>query len=311
MLHSLLRFGYRCYFGAAMSLFSRYPIGTNVFDREWDALVLLDTCRVDALREIAWRYPFLGEVGRLVSVGSTSSEWMAQTFDRNHLDEIQQTAYVSGNAWAKYVFEDRQMPEQHGGAPFSSTDWNVVGADDFLMLEQVWRHSSDDDSLGHVTPRYVTDRAIRAAREYDPERLVVHYSQPHAPYTAEAIAEGRDELEVHEEGPKAIRRGVPRWKVWQSYIAHLDYVLEDLALLLDNLDAETVVISADHGEGFGTHLNEKFVYGHGPGLPHPAVKVVPWVVTTAEDTGDYEPTLEPMTTATRTAEEQLRKLGYL
>jgi hypothetical protein len=27
-------------------------IGTNVFDRDWDVLILLDTCRVDALREV-------------------------------------------------------------------------------------------------------------------------------------------------------------------------------------------------------------------------------------------------------------------
>lgn len=311
MLHSLLQFGYRCYFGAAMSLFSRYPIGTNVLDQEWDALILLDTCRVDALKEVAWRYPFLEEVDRLVSLGSTSSEWMAQTFNRDHLDDIQQTGYISGNAWAEYVFEDRQMPEEHGGAPFSFADWDVVGADDFLALEQAWKYGSDDDSLGHVAPRYITDRAIQIAREHEPEQLVVHYSQPHAPYTAEAIAEGRDELKPHEEGPKAIRHGIPRSKVWQSYITHLKYVLEDVGLLLNNLNAETVVISADHGEGFGTQLNEKFIYGHGPGIPHPAVKIVPWATTTAEDTGNYEPTLEPATTATRTAEEQLQALGYL
>lgn len=311
MLRSLVQLGYRCYFGGAMSFLSRYPIGTNVFDREWDALILLDTCRVDALRQVARSHPFIGNVDRLVSLGSTSSEWMAQTFNRDYLDDIRQTVYVSGNAWAEYVFKDRQMPEEHGNAPFSFADWNVVNASDFLGLEQAWKYESDDDSLGHVAPRFITDRAIQMAREDDPERLVVHYSQPHAPYTAEAITEGRDELKPHEEGPKAIRRGVPRSDVWQSYIAHLQYVLKDVELLLNNLDAETVVISADHGEGFGTQLNEKFVYGHGPGIPHPVVKVVPWATTTAEDTGEYEPELEPTATATRTAEGQLQALGYL
>ena len=310
MLQSLLRFGYQCYFGAAMSVLSRYPIGTNVYDREWDALILLDTCRVDALREVAGGYPFVGEVERFVSLGSTSSEWMAQTFTQEYLDEVRQTAYVSGNGWTERVFEDRQMPEDHGDAPFSFADWNVAEADEFLVLEQAWKYETDDDSLGHVAPRYITDRAIQTAREYDPERLVVHYSQPHAPYTSEAIKEGRDELEPHEEGARAAR-DCPRSQVWKAYINHLRYVLEDVELLLNNLDAETVVISADHGEGFGTHLDEKFVYGHGPGLPHPAVKTVPWTVTTAEDTGEYEPTLDPAATGTRTAEDHLRALGYL
>lgn len=44
-------------------------IGTNVFDREWDALIVLDTARVDALRIVADEYNFIKNVESIWSVG--------------------------------------------------------------------------------------------------------------------------------------------------------------------------------------------------------------------------------------------------
>jgi hypothetical protein len=58
-----------------------------------------------------------------------------------------------------------------------------------------------------------------------------------------------------------------------------------VALLLENVDAERVVITADHGEGFG----EYGVYEHPVGCPAPTIKRVPWATTTAADTGSYVP----------------------
>lgn len=43
-------------------LTSRYPIGSNVFEENWDLLVVLDACRVDALRAVEDEYPFVGDV---------------------------------------------------------------------------------------------------------------------------------------------------------------------------------------------------------------------------------------------------------
>ncbi|TKX74502.1 hypothetical protein EXE46_09090 [Halorubrum sp. GN11_10-6_MGM] len=58
-----------------------------------------------------------------------------------------------------------------------------------------------------------------------------------------------------------------------------------MELLLDNIDAERVVITADHGEAFG----EYGFYWHKVACPLPIVRQVPWIETTAEDTGGYEP----------------------
>jgi len=51
----------------------------------------------------------------------------------------------------------------------------------FAALDEVWKYAWDDD-LGTVPAAAVTDRAVALARERDPERLVVHYMQPHHPF---------------------------------------------------------------------------------------------------------------------------------
>lgn len=98
--------------------------------------------------------------------------------------------------------------------------------------------------------------------------------------------------------------------VWNSYLADLRYVLDDVELLLKNLDADTVIISADHGEAF----SEYGVHGHEIGSFHPKVRTIPWVETSAVDEETYLPTIEAPETeselSTDEVEEQLSALGY-
>lgn len=303
----LLRELYKLYVGAWTTATSRYPIGMNVYEREWDVLVLLDTCRVDALQQVSDEYDFLGDIGKIMSVGSTSNEWIANTFSTNYRAEIAKTAYISANGYTQRVIEERKYPEVYLGDAETPPCWlkdNIVAIDDFLHVDQPWQYSSDDRP-GHVSPEIVTDHTISAAREYDPARLVVHYSQPHAPYAADAVHEERD-MKKHEQQPfQSLREGESRQKVWDAYINNLRMVLDNLSVLLENIDGGTVAISADHGEAFG----EWGIYGHLPGLLHPHVKWVPWVETSAHDSGSYTPTVEPTTISDET-EEHLRNLGY-
>jgi len=300
----LLKTGFDFYVGAAMSLFSRYPLGTNVFEREWDVLILLDTCRVDALREVAPEYDFISDVESTTSVGSTSSEWMACTFIDEYREELAETIYVSANGFDEQVLSNGNPPGDDRGP--SWTDWSTVTAEELLKLDQVWKYAPEPEH-GHVRPQYVTDRTIANAREYQPERLVVHYSQPHEPYTANADAEGRDELYPHEKQPWTyLQDGGDFDKVWNSYLDNLRLVLDEVSILLQNIDADTVAISADHGEAFG----EWGVNRHPIAIPHPKIKRVPWVTTTADDSGEYEPTLEP-SNQHKKVEDHLEDLGYL
>ncbi|MDG5776139.1 hypothetical protein VB773_02060 [Haloarculaceae archaeon H-GB2-1] len=267
---------------------------------------MLDTCRVDALRAVAPEYEFISDVDSIISVGSTSSEWIANTFRERYTPDINETAYLSANAFSERVIEERQFPIE---SPF--VDWRTVTADEFLLLDQAWRHGPDPE-YKHMSAEDLTDRAIVAAREYDPDRLIVHYSQPHKPYVANAKAEDR-ELRFFEREPfRALREGDTDYQtVWESYLDNLRMGLDSVERLLANIDADRVVLSADHGESFGEYGG--VIYGHPRAVPHPHVKRVPWAVTTAEDIGTADPDIDISGRATmqRDAKEHLQGLGYL
>lgn len=247
--------------------FGSHP-GRSIYDADWDVLVVLDACRTDLMREVADDYPFLGEVGTFDSLGSHSQEWMAANFGDDHREETRETAYVTANLFSE----------------------KLLDADSFALLDEVWRYGWDDE-LGTVPPRPVTDRAISVARERAPDLLVVHYMQPHVPF----IADG----EAGNLTPSAFGNGErfdSTWtdlqtgdldpeEVWSSYRANLEHVLNEVELLTQSIDAEKVVVTADHGNAVG----ESGVYEHPPGVPLSCLRRVPWCVTAGEDTGEYEP----------------------
>ncbi|WP_458187728.1 hypothetical protein [Haladaptatus sp. NG-WS-4] len=298
------------YLGPWFTLTSRYPFGTNVYDREWDALVILDACRVDALRAVADEYDFLDEsrIGSILSVGSGSYEWLVKTFTTDYLSDVRETALVTANGFDRGAFL-RQRYAPSVSLPFGWPRDNVVVAEDFKEYVPAWRHGHDDQ-LGNVPPRYLTDRAIGTARRVDAERYLFHYAQPHTPYMSRAARTGEKLMPVETKPWPALRRGdLSRAEAWDMYLDNLRYVLDDVELLFENLDAERVIISADHGEAFG----ECRIHGHPTGVPLSVVKRVPWAVTTAADEETYTPEAsterddegDPIA-----AEEHLEALGY-
>lgn len=279
---------YELYVGGLRRGNAVYSPGEHFFERDWDVLLLLDACRVDLMREVADEYEFLDEAGTHTSVGSSSIQWMERTFTDEYAEEFRDTVYVTGNPFSKRVLSD----------------------DDLLALDEVWRYGWDDDG-GTIPARSVTDRAVAAGREYDAERLVVHYMQPHFPSVPEPLTDGMNTETLGDgEGWDSpwhrLRRGeLDEEMVWSSYRENLRYVLDDVKLLLDNLDAERVAISADHANAAG----EFGVYGH-PKVPLKTLREVPWYVTSGTDTGEYEPELQP-DDGRGDIEEKLGALGYL
>lgn len=276
------------YFGVLRRLDVAWNLAPTVYDREWDLLIVLDACRVDLIRSVAAEYPFVRDVDRIASPASQSRKWLQSTFADEHADAVARTAYVTGNPYSEEVLDPR----------------------DLALLDEVWRYAWDEERAT-IPPRPVTDRAITAARERNPDRLVVHYMQPHLPSLT------HDDIEAR------IRRDDTGWvpghawdqleagdlseaRLWDAYRDNLRVVLDDVAVLLDNVDANRVVITADHGNAFG----EWGVYGHPPDMPLPSLHLVPWVETTATDRGSHEPaTYDREDDDAR--EERLRDLGYL
>ncbi|WP_262175434.1 hypothetical protein [Haloarcula laminariae] len=272
----------------------RLDYGANVFDREWDVLVVLDACRADLLRSVAPETDFLDAVETVRSVGSSSSEWLENTFpDR---PETGRTVMVTGNTWT-----DRYLD-----------------AEAFAALDEVWKYAWDDE-LGTVPAAAVTDRAIAAARERDPDRLVVHYMQPHHPFVPDPI-DGDDGIArtgSHSNSANpwvSLRQGeLTTARVRTAYEANLRYVLAEVSALVENVDGR-VAVTADHGNLFG----EWGLYGHPMQTPVPALLAVPWAETTGIDCESRTPSLEPPETlpvsrvyGADSDRDRLDALGYL
>ena len=265
--------------------------GVPIYEHDWDLLIVLDACRFDALRDVAADHEFIGEVSATESVGSYSLSWMERNFTERYADEMARTAMVTGN-------------------PFTET---ALSKSQFARLDEVWRHSWDKD-VGTIRPRALTDTAITVAREADPDRLIVHYMQPHAPFTTHPeLQQGPLADEWADATDKSVwmrvqEGDVPLERAREAYYDELRMVLADVELLLENVDAETAVITADHGEAMG----EYGIYGHARGVAIDALRIVPWAETTAIDTHSYEP--EHASTDSQIEEnqtERLRDLGYL
>lgn len=139
-------------------------------------------------------------------------------------------------------------------------------------------------------------------REHSFDRIIVHFTLPHLTFVADALewepgdidslmndpVMGR-ELKPEEESHAPVQRGeVPAAESYDLYRKNLRLGLEYVNILLENYDAERVVVTSDHGEGFG----RKSVYGHPYGYPFSPIKTVPWAETVAVDEETYEPRYE-------------------
>ncbi len=307
---------YSWYVLGNLGVTTRVTAGRNIYESEWDALIILDALRTDALKSVADEYDFIGEIDEVTSVGSTSKEWLLKTFTEEHAGDIEETMYVTGNGFVHWL-EDESVDYLDFSATSKSTierfdvlngllQRDVVSASTFGHIEKLWPLSESNPVAPTPLADAVTDHAIVHGRNLEMDRLVVHYMQPHAPYLPAALERGHaTEMEM---SPfrALIDEDASEEEIWRLYLDNVRYVLDSVDNLLKNLDADKVVITADHGELFG----EWFMYGHAVGFPHPKLKQVPWVETTATDTETLDPDPERPNGADASVEDHLAQLGY-
>lgn len=288
---------------------SRFSIGENIFESEWDLLIILDTCRPDALNAVAKEYPFIDNVDTKYSVGGDSLEWMAKTFESKYQDIINNTALITSNPHSLTVFEHQLETDQHGRRDTEKIRWanrygdySFVSTTDFGKYVSLYEFSIENNQSAYPSPRAVTDHGIATDRESDFDRIILHYMPPHRPY----LAPNRDEDEISENNrlTEEDLRKSRRDNIFDAYLDNLRWGLDEVSLLLENVNREKVVITADHGENFN-----KFFPNHFLGSFLPTVRKVPWVETTGRDQGTYSPDLESGKSE-YSQDEMLEALGY-
>lgn len=223
------------------------PEGCDVFEKDWDNLLILDACRYDAFKEIA--APALpGTLESRTSRGSTSPEFIRGNFSGKTLHD---TVYVSANGWFAKLQDDINS-EVH-------------------RFEFV-----DRDVMNGVTskPETVAESIREMAEQYPNKRLIGHFMQPHHPFIGPSSGKFEYTRDIHE--AKRLPR-ITREDLVQAYRENLELVLEHVKPLLDELEGRTV-ITADHGELLGERVRPIPVrrYGHPEGHYSTGLVKVPW-----------------------------------
>jgi hypothetical protein len=271
--------------------------GTNLLDRDWDNLFILDACRVDLFEEATNRDSF-DQYGTVTSLGSHTGEWGRATFTGRAYGD---TVYVTANPYA-----------------------SRTAAESVHAIREVW-HDAFDESLRTVLPEAVVSAARQAHEDYPDKRLVVHFMQPHHPFVRDEelrefsnwdIEKADDEdatIERPHDPFDALEMGlVSRERLWEAYLDNLELVLEHVWQLSDELGGRTVITS-DHGNLLGERAWPVPVrlYGHPRGVRSKPLVTVPYAVidgTRREVTSGGVGASSAADDATVT--ERLRMLGY-
>lgn len=256
----------------------------SIFERDWDVLIVLDAARHDEVTRADLSKIDVETHESLNSVASCTWQWIPRTFFDPSAPPLDEVAYLSAN------------PHSDG-----------LSAEEFGILDEPWRYAWSED-LGTVEPRTVTDRAIEICRDTSYNRTIIQYLQPHAPYlTPECQEMNTATFGTQKESifSKVITGEVDISKAVQGYRETLQQVLTEVALLLSNIDAKKVVITADHGEAFG----EQGIYEHPPDMYIDSLVTVPWIETTATDSRTHTPA-DHRTEPDVTVEQRLKRLGY-
>ena len=256
---------------------------------EWDLAIVLDACRPDVLAECAPDFEFLpADIPARRSNASQSKQWMERNFGPDYADRLEKTTYVSGNPYTSQV--DTSL---------------------FEFVDEVWSYAWSEE-LGTLPPEPITDRTVAIGRERSPECLIAHYIQPHFPSIPVDLGSKIDIDRFGQGGgtdifPRLERGELTHDEVWNAYRENCRYVLQSVDRLLNNYDAEEVVITADHGNAFG----ERGIYRHPENVKTKAVRDVPWVTTSASDQRTYEPEPYDTSMVDTSVKERLSQLGYM
>lgn len=262
--------------------------GIDVFEEDWDTLIILDACRYD---EFVRHSSLPGETESRISRGSTSPEFIRGNFTGKTLHDV---VYVTANDWYARLAEDIGA-EVHA---LKSVDGDVV----------------EGSRSSH--PATVSAAAREAAESYPDKRLIVHYMQPHHPYIGPS-RERFAEADVHFKHGRFVytirNTDITHEDIMLGYRENLELVLDEVESLFYDLSGRTVV-TADHGELLGDRERPIPVktYRHPEGVYVDALVKVPWHVyedgerkTVVAEEPEREADID-----VAAAEQHLRDLGY-
>lgn len=271
--------------------------GVDVFEEDWDNLLILDACRYDVFEQHS---DLEGSLESRISRGGATVEWLRGNFQGRDLRDV---VYVTANP-QYYRYRDKLDTEFHDV-------WHI------------WRDDWDDE-IKTVPPERTADRAREAISEFPDKRLLVHFNQPHGPFLGETgrrytfgpgnkpMSERNwlDDLRIRLETER-----IPHDAWWDAYVETFEIVEDAVEELLPELPGRTVV-SSDHGKLLGERGSPiPFrLYNHLMGYYHEKLVTVPWLVHESgkrRETTVGTPTTDDAKVDSRTVSDRLSDLGYV
>ena len=269
--------------------------GVQVFDCDWDNMIILDACRYDMFER---RNSIDGRLESRISAGSSTVEFLHANVKGRDLSD---TVYVTANPQL-YRNQDDINPRFH----------DVI---------QVWQDSGWDEEERTVLPETTTKYAREAAEKYPDKRLLIHYIQPHYPFiSADTDFDKQNLHDTTNDNPDfwyeilTDKLSIDIGSLWNAYDQNLDRALDSVSDLLNDLPGKTVV-TADHGNMLGERAFPIPVreWGHPNSVYTDELVKVPWLTVENGDrktiTAD-EPVSDSEQVNDAVVEERLKNLGY-
>lgn len=273
----------------------------RVMEEDWDNLIVLDACRADLFEETIDIERF-DSYDRVRSAGSNTTDWSYRNFGNGDFGD---TVYVSGSP---------VMPKMAG--------------ESFHQIYEAWEDAWDDE-VSAIMPEPIADKAREAIEECPDKRIIVHFIQPHVPFVP------TPELNYHEwyvpptlkdetdddppERPANVFDAqamglVSREEVWDGYRQNLEFVMDVVFDLIDDLPNKTVLTS-DHGNMLGERAFPIpiRIYGHPTNLFCSELIEVPWATVEGESRREVsdDGTRSQSYANEEKRKEKLRYLGYV
>lgn len=263
--------------------------GTDIFEEDWDTLLVLDGCRYDLFAE---KSSLPGQLSTRESRGAATQEWLKANFDGR---ELYDTVYVAANP----------MFHRHQDI-FDLQLHSVID-----IWDDVW-----DDDLGTAPPDAVAKAVIDAHEECLNKRIIGHFIQPHYPFISDdAVVHAsvdNDKINIWNELIRKTSDHQPA-DVIDSYRANLEPVLKSVKSIFEVIQGR-IVVTADHGNMLGERATPIPTpeWGHPPGVYTDRLVDVPWHVyengkrgETIAEKGEHEDATH------ENVEERLADLGYV
>lgn len=274
--------------------------GIDIFDQEWDNLVILDACRYDMFEEIS---SLEGTLTNVRSSGSCTIEFLRKNVSNRQLHDV---VYVTANP---VYYRNRAELDA-----------------EFHDVINVWKEDGWDPEHRTVLPKTVTNYAEEAQDRYPNKRLLVHYLQPHYPFVPSDTE--FDKQNIHKNPGDRTEDEIRFWfqlfqgdlqvdksVIEEAYHANLRYVLEDVDRLIEILDGMTV-ITADHGNMLGERAFPVPIreWGHPYGVHTPELVKVPWLevpYSSRKNTFEEAPRSQGTEVDPDVVNQRLNDLGYI